>query len=256
MELKNKTALVTGGASGLGQATAKVLLQAGLNVAIFDLNQDSSLKEAFGAERLAYYTVDVTSAESVEAAMAEVKSRFGALHLCVNCAGIAPAKKALDREGNAMPLADFSKVININLIGTFNVARCAAALMAANPPEGETAERGLIVNTASVAAYEGQIGQCGYAASKGGIVSLTLPLARDLAPQGIRVNAIAPGIMGTPMLLAMPDNVQQSLIANIQFPKRLGLPEEYGRLVVHMAENSYINGEVVRLDGAIRMPPR
>lgn len=252
MQLTDKTALVTGGASGLGQATVDVLLEAGMKVAIFDLNPAKD----YDADNVAFYQVDVTSAESVESAMAGLKARFGALHLCINCAGIATAQKILDRDGNAMPLADFAKVININLIGSFNVARCAAELMAQNSPEGEAGERGVIINTASVAAYEGQIGQCGYAASKGGIASLTLPLARDLAPRGIRVNAIAPGIMGTPMLLAMPEKVQQSLVDNIQFPKRMGLPKEYGQLAVHIAENAYINADVIRLDGAIRMPPR
>jgi NAD(P)-dependent dehydrogenase (short-subunit alcohol dehydrogenase family) len=155
-----------------------------------------------------------------------------------------------------MPLADFAKGININLIGTFNVARLAAEQMAKNNPEGEAQERGLIVNTASVAAYEGQIGQSTYAASKGAIVSLSLPMARDLAKLGIRVNAIAPGIMGTPMLLNMPQNVQDALVANIQFPKRMGLPSEFGQLVIHLIENAYINAECIRLDAAIRMQPR
>jgi NAD(P)-dependent dehydrogenase (short-subunit alcohol dehydrogenase family) len=176
--------------------------------------------------------------------------------LCVNCAGIAPAKRTLDREGEAMPLANFKSVIDINLIGTFNVARVAASAMAKNEPLGEAGERGLIVNTASVAGYEGQIGQAAYAASKGGIIALCLPMARDLAPLGIRVNTIAPGVMGTPMLLAMPEKVQEALVHNVQFPKRLGLPNEFGKLVLHMANNPYLNGETVRLDGALRMPPK
>jgi NAD(P)-dependent dehydrogenase (short-subunit alcohol dehydrogenase family) len=155
-----------------------------------------------------------------------------------------------------MPLTNFKSVIEINLIGTFNVARVVAAAMAKNAPEGDDKQRGLIINTASVAGYEGQIGQTAYAASKGGIIGLCLPMARDLAPLGIRVNTIAPGIMGTPMLLAMPENVQEALSSNVQYPKRLGLPEEFGKLALHMAENTYMNGETVRLDGALRMPPK
>jgi NAD(P)-dependent dehydrogenase (short-subunit alcohol dehydrogenase family) len=181
---------------------------------------------------------------------------FGAIHICVNCAGIATGGKVLDRESQALPFAEFSKTISINLLGTFNVARLAAEQMAKNDVLNENGERGLIVNTASVAAYDGQMGQSAYAASKGGIVSMTLPMARDLAKTGIRVNAIAPGIMGTPMLMGLPQNVQDTLVKDIQFPKRLGQPSEFGDLICHMAENAYLNGEVVRLDGAIRMPPR
>lgn len=254
MDLIDKVALVTGGASGLGRATTQGLLDAGVRVAVFDLNSDSELREKYAPEQLIFLTVDVTSAAAVEAAVASVHEAFGTLHLAINCAGIAPAKRMLDRQGQAMQLEDFSAAISINLIGSFNVARCAAQLMASNEPQGEAGERGVIINTASVAAYDGQVGQCAYAASKGGIVSMTLPMARDLAASGIRVNAIAPGIMGTPMLLAMPEKVQESLVANIQFPKRMGLPEEYARLVKHITENAYINGEVVRLDGGIRMP--
>lgn len=258
MDLKDTTAIITGGASGLGNATAKSLLAAGARVAIFDINDDAGAQAVaeLGADRASYVNVDVRSAESVESAVQQVLDSNGAVHLAVNCAGIAPAKRTLDREGNPMPLADFQLVIDINLVGTFNVARAAASAMARNEPTGEAGERGLIVNTASAAGYDGQIGQAAYAASKGGVIALSLPMARDLAPLGIRVNAIAPGTMGTPMLLNMPEKVQEALVANIQFPKRLGLPEEYGALVVHLAENAYINGETVRLDGALRMPPR
>ena len=203
-----------------------------------------------------FIEVDVTNDNSVEAAFEQVISKFGRVDICVNCAGIAPAKKVLDREGNAQLLNDFSKTISINLIVTFNVARIAAQTMAKNEATGEANERGIIINTASVAAYDGQMGQCAYAASKSGIVGMTLPMARDLARSGIRVNTIAPGIMGTPMLLAMPDSVQESLIDKIQFPKRMGLPSEFGRLALHMIENSYLNGETIRLDAAIRMPPK
>ncbi len=258
MDLSDRVAVVTGGASGLGRATVLALVKRGMKVAIFDVNDDEGQQavEEMG-DSVMYSSVDVTDAESVEQAVARVIERFGALHLCLNCAGICPAKKVLDREGSPMPLADFATTININLVGTFNVARVCAAAMARNEPLGEAGERGVIINTASVAAYEGQVGQSAYAASKGGVVGLTVPMARDLATLGVRVMAIAPGIMGTPMLRNMPEKVQESLVANVQFPKRLGLPEsEFGGLVAHIMENTYLNGETIRLDGAIRMPPR
>lgn len=258
MQIQNKVAIVTGGASGLGRATAEALLEAGVKVVVFDLNQEEGQQfvAQAGADRALYVNVNVTDPDSVQAGIDQALAQFGALHLCVNCAGVAPAKKILDREGAAMPLADFRKVIDINLIGSFNLARLCAEQFAKNEPMGEAKERGLIINTASVAAYEGQVGQCAYAASKAGIVGLGLPMARDLAPLGIRVNTIAPGIMGTPMLLAMPEKVQEGLIANVQFPKRLGLPNEFARLVIHIAENAYLNAETIRLDGALRMQPR
>jgi len=251
MLVKDKVVIVTGAASGLGNATVKELLEKGAKVAQFDINEPD-----IKGENILFCKVDVTSEESVATAIKATVKKFGAVHVCVNCAGIAPAQKILDKENKAMPLADFAKGININLIGSFNVARLAAEQMAKNIPEGEAQERGLIVNTASVAAYEGQMGQCTYAASKGAIVSLSLPMARDLAKLGIRVNAIAPGIMGTPMLLNMPQNVQEALVSNIQFPKRMGLPSEFGQLVIHLIENAYINAECIRLDAAIRMQPR
>ena len=198
---------------------------------------------------------DVTSDSSVEAAFESVIAKFGRVDICINCAGIAPAKKVLDRNKKAQALSAFSIAININLIGSFNVARIAAEKMALNEPNDDN-ERGVIINTASVAAYDGQMGQTAYAASKGGIVALMLPMARDLASSGIRVNTIAPGIMGTPMLLAMPEQVQESLVSNIQFPKRMGAPNEFARLSLHIIENGYINGETIRLDGAIRMPSK
>ncbi|MEL7399500.1 MAG: SDR family NAD(P)-dependent oxidoreductase [Pseudomonadota bacterium] len=262
MEANNKVAVVTGGCSGLGNATVNVLLKAGVKVAIFDLNEQQgvalvqALGEEFGADNVMFAKVDVSSAESVASAMDTVIEIFGALHICVNCAGIAPAKRLLSREGEAMPLEDFQKVVDVNLVGSFNVARLAAEKMAKNEPFGEAQERGIIVNTSSVAGFEGQVGQCSYSASKGGILGINLPMARDLAPWGIRVNAIAPGIMGTPMLLGMPENIQQALVEDIQFPKRLGQPQEFGRLVLHMVENSYLNGETIRLDGAIRLQPK
>ena len=257
-ENTHRIAIVTGGCSGLGYATAAVLREAGYHLAIFDLNEEMGKQRVseFGDQFCTFYKVDVTNDSSVEEAVSEIVKGDLDIRLCVNCAGVAPAKRILDREGDAMPLANFKSVIDINLIGTFNVARVAASAMAKNAPLGETNERGLIVNTASVAGYEGQIGQTAYAASKGGIIALCLPMARDLATLGIRVNTIAPGVMGTPMLLAMPDKVQEGLVQNVQFPKRLGLPEEFGKLVLHMADNAYLNGETVRLDGALRMPPK
>ena len=258
MNIEGQVALVTGGGSGLGRATCEQLAAAGAKVFIFDMNETTAAETvaSLGAGQSAFAVVNVADEASVQAGFDKLLAAFGSLQICVNCAGIATAGKILDRENNPLPLSDFSKTISVNLIGSFNVARMAAALMAKNEPMGEALERGIIVNTASVAAFEGQLGQCAYSASKGGIVGMTLPMARDLAKLGVRVNAIAPGIMGTPMLLAMPDNVQDALVANIQFPKRMGLPKEYGDLVVHLASNSYINGETIRLDGAIRMQPR
>jgi NAD(P)-dependent dehydrogenase (short-subunit alcohol dehydrogenase family) len=258
MNVENKVAVITGGASGLGKATLEELNKADIKVAIFDINKDQGegIVAELGADNVLFAQTDVTSETSVEEAFELVMTKFGRVDICINCAGIAPAKKVLDREKKAQPLSAFSTAININLIGSFNVARVAAEKMALNEPSGEANERGIIINTASVAAYDGQIGQTAYAASKGAIVALTLPMARDLASTGIRVNTIAPGIMGTPMLLGMPENVQESLVDKIQFPKRMGLPSEFGRLAIHIIENSYLNGETIRLDAAIRMPPK
>lgn len=249
-------AIVTGACSGLGHATATALIEAGWQVCIFDLNKHdgNDIAEALSKDRCYFEHVDVTSSESVERALLKYQDKE--ISLLVNCAGVAPAKRTLNREGDAMPLGDFSKVIEINLIGSFNVARLVAQAMAKNTPMNADLSRGLIINTASVAGYEGQIGQTAYAASKAGLIGLSLPMARDLAPVGIRVNTIAPGIMGTPMLLAMPENVQTALASNVQHPKRLGLPEEFAKLVLHIADNNYINGETIRLDGGLRMPPK
>lgn len=250
-------AIVTGACSGLGYATSKALVNADWHVIMLDLNTEAgkACTQEFG-ESSSFYPVDVTDASQVESVFAEIAKRYSNITMCVNCAGVAPAKRTLDREGNPMPLGDFAKVIDINLVGTFNICRVAASLFANKPINEDSNERGLIINTASVAGFEGQIGQTAYAASKGGIIGLCLPMARDLAPIGIRVMTIAPGVMGTPMLLAMPEKVQDALSANVQFPKRLGLPEEFAKLVLHIFENKYLNGETIRLDGGLRMPPK
>ena len=249
-------AIVTGGCSGLGFATATALISAGWEVCIFDLNKEDGAQIAskLSSNACFFEHVDVTSSESVENAFAKYAHKE--IRMVVNCAGVAPAKRILNRDGEAMPLADFASVININLVGSFNVSRLAAAAMAKNSPLTDDNSRGVIINTASVAGFEGQIGQTAYAASKAGLIGLSLPMARDLAPLGIRVNTIAPGVMGTPMLLAMSENVQSALAANVQHPKRLGFPEEFAKLVIHIADNPYINGETIRLDGALRMPPK
>ena len=252
------TAVVTGGSSGLGYATAKVLVDNNQHVSVFDINEEAGLAvvKEFGEQNARFYKVDVTDAASVEAALSALENANFRVRLAINCAGVAPAKRMINREGEAMPLAAFKQVIDINLIGTFNVCRLVSAHMMDNLPEGQANERGVLINTASVAGYEGQIGQTAYAASKGGIIGLCLPMARELASIGVRVNTIAPGVMGTPMLLAMPDKVQDGLISNVQFPKRLGMPEEFGKLVLHIQGNQYLNGETIRLDGALRMPPK
>ena len=249
-------AIVTGGCSGLGHATAQALLEAGWEVCIFDLSQQSGLVVARSLSHNACFFehVDVTNTASVHNALEKYSEKK--IRLLVNCAGVAPAKRMLNREGDAIPLDDFANVININLIGSFNVSRLVAAAMAKNTPTNTDGGRGLIINTASVAGYEGQIGQTAYAASKAGIIGLSLPMARDLAAVGIRVNAIAPGVMATPMVVAMPESVQAVLASNVQHPKRLGLPQEFAKLVLHIADNAYINGETIRLDGALRMPAK
>jgi len=253
MEIRGHAAIVTGAASGLGAATAEMLAEAGARVAILDVNEDAAQATAKRIGGLAI-RCDVTSADGTAAAIGAAKREHGVARILVNCAGVGPAKRIVGRDG-PMPLADFSRVIEINLIGTFNALRLAAADMQALDPL-QDGERGVIVCTASVAAYEGQIGQAAYAASKGGIVALVLPAARELAQFGVRVNAIAPGIFSTPMLAALPEPVQQSLAASVPFPKLLGQPAQYAGLVRHMIENRYLNGEVVRLDGALRMGPR
>jgi NAD(P)-dependent dehydrogenase (short-subunit alcohol dehydrogenase family) len=202
-----------------------------------------------------YQSVDVSDDQSVEQAIAATKARFGTIHICVNCAGISKAARTLGKEG-AQPLAAFRKVIEVNLIGTFNVLRLAAEVMAQNTPEDDDNERGVIINTASAAAFEGQIGQASYSASKSGVVGMTLPIARDLATYGIRINAIAPGLIYTPMFASLPQTTIDGLVSSIQFPKRLGKPEEYAQLVRHLIENKYLNGETIRLDAGARLQPR
>jgi len=253
MDIRGHAAIVTGGASGLGAATARMLAQAGAKVAIFDVNEKAAAEVAIDINGVAL-TCDVTNSEATERAIASAAADHGAARIVINCAGVGPAKRIVGRDG-PMPLDEFARVVEINLVGTFNVLRLAAAAMQALQPLQDD-ERGIIICTASVAAYEGQIGQAAYAASKGGVVALVIPAAREFAQFGIRVNAIAPGIFSTPMLHALPEAAQQSLAASVPFPKLLGRPPQYAALARHMIENSYLNGEVVRLDGALRMAPR
>ena len=253
MDIKGHAAIVTGGASGLGGATARMLAEAGAKVAILDVNQKLAADVAIDVNGIAI-ACDVTDAASTEAAFAKAKADHGTPRILINCAGVGPAKRIIGRDG-PMPLADFERVIKINLIGTFNAMRLAAAEMQHLEPL-QDGERGIIICTASVAAYEGQIGQAAYAASKGGVVALVMPAAREFAQFGIRVTGIAPGIFSTPMLHALPEAAQQSLAASVTFPKLLGQPTQYAALVRHMIENRYLNGEVVRLDGALRMASR
>ena len=255
MQFENSSisAIVTGGASGLGAASAMALASNGVKVTIFDLNGDAGGKLAGELGGL-FVEVDVSDPQSVAAGFRLAREKHGIERILVNCAGIAPAMKTVSR-GAAHDPAAFSKTISINLVGSFNTSSQAAEGMAAIDPL-PTGERGVIINTASVAAYEGQIGQIAYSASKGGIVGMTLPMARDLSSHGIRVMAIAPGIFKTPMVESFPQEIQDALGAQIPFPARLGEPSEYGALVVHICENAMLNGETIRLDGAIRMQPR
>lgn len=252
MMIETHTFLVTGGASGLGAATVRMLAAAGGNVVIADLNEAAgkALAAELGA-KVRFAATDVADEASARAAVNLACDSFGALHGLINCAGIAPAEKVLGKEGPHR-LASFAKAIQVNLVGPFNMLRLAAEAMSANAPDAN-GERGVIVNTASVAAFDGQVGQAAYAASKGGVVAMALPVARELSRFGIRVMTIAPGIMETPMLLGMPQEVQDSLGKMVPFPSRLGKPAEFAGLVRHIVDNPYLNGEVIRLDGAIRM---
>ena len=255
MRIDGKTVLVTGGASGLGGATVEMVVQNGGNAVILDLNETagSALAAKLGA-KARFVRTDVTSDMEVQGAISAAVEAFGAVHGAVNAAGIGVAERVLGKEG-PQPLANFTKVIQINLIGTFNVIRLAAAAIARNDP-AESGERGVIVNTASVAAFDGQIGQAAYSASKGGIVGMTLPIAREFARMGVRVMTIAPGTFDTPLLAGLPEAARQSLAQQVPFPPRLGRPAEYAALVRHIFENEMLNGEVIRLDGAIRMVPK
>jgi len=254
MDIRNSTFLVTGGGSGLGAATAEMVVANGGNVVIADVKADG---EAFAqklGKQARFIRTDVTSEDQGKAAVELALSAFGGLHGLINCAGIAVGEKTVGKDGPHQ-LATFARVITINLIGTFNMIRLAADAMSKLQPNA-AGERGVIVNTASVAAFDGQIGQAAYSASKGGVVGMTLPIARDLSRSGIRVVTIAPGIFETPMLLGMPPEVQDSLGKQVPFPSRLGKPAEYAQLVKHIAENVMLNGETIRLDGAIRMGPK
>jgi len=254
MDVSGLAALVSGGASGLGRATAAALADAGAKVALLDIDgaaAEAAAKELGGIG----LACDVTRADATEAAVVAARERHGPARIVVNCAGIGRAGRIVDRDGKPMPLEQFKQVIEVNLIGSFNLMRLAAADMIGLDPLADD-ERGVILLTASIAAYDGQIGQAAYSASKGGIVSLTLPAARDLARYGIRVAAIAPGVFATPMLAGLPEAAQTSLAANVPFPQRLGRPDEYAALALHICRNTMLNGEIIRLDGALRMAPR
>jgi NAD(P)-dependent dehydrogenase (short-subunit alcohol dehydrogenase family) len=254
VEIQGRTFFVTGGGSGLGAATARRLAQEGANVLIADVDEEAGEDLAADiGDGASFARADVTDEESTQGALAAALDAFGGLHGLVNCAGIGPAEKVVGKRG-AHSLDSFVKAVQINLVGTFNPIRLAAPIMMDNEPN-EGGERGVIVNTASVAAFDGQIGQAAYSASKGGVASMTLPIAREMAEHGIRVVTIAPGLFETPMLAALPEDAQESLGNQVPFPSRLGRPEEYAALVKHIVENQMLNGEVIRLDGAIRMAP-
>ena len=255
MQLKGNTFIVTGGASGLGEATARTLVEGGANVVIADLQVEKgqALVQSLG-KQVRFIKTDITNEEDGKAAVALSGNEFGGLQGLVNCAGIAVAEKTVGKDGPHV-LANFTRCITVNLIGTFNMIRLAAAVMTKGQPNA-SGERGVIINTASVAAYDGQIGQAAYSASKGGIVGMTLPIARDLSRDGIRVCTIAPGIFETPMLFGLPKEVQDALGKMVPFPSRLGKPAEYAALAKHIIENEMLNGETIRLDGAIRLAPK
>jgi NAD(P)-dependent dehydrogenase (short-subunit alcohol dehydrogenase family) len=256
MQAASIRAVVTGGVSGLGLAVAQRLVADGGKVALFDVNEEKGTAAVaeLGADKAAFFKTDVTDEAGVVANVAAAKAFLGGLNACINCAGILGAGRVLGREGS-MKLSQFQATVMVNLVGSFNVAKACAEQMQGNDA-GTDGERGVIVNTASVAAYEGQIGQAAYSASKGGVVGMTLPMARELARFGIRVNTIAPGIFWTPMVDGMPDDVQKSLAASIPFPSRLGKPEEFADLVAYILGNTYLNGETIRLDGATRLAPK
>ena len=257
MDINDKVAIVTGGASGLGEATVRAYVEKGAKVAIFDLNEEraQNIIGELGSEKVSFYQVNVADEASVKAAIDGVMQSWGAIHICNNYAGIGNAAKTLSKNG-PFPLDSYKQVIEVNLIGTFNVARLAAEQIAKNEPYDGANARGVIINTASVAAYEGQVGQVAYSSSKGGVVGMTVPMARDLASYGIRVNTIVPGLIHTPLFEMIPEEAYKSLEASVVNPKRLGRPEEIAHLSVMIAENEYMNAECIRLDGGIRMQPR
>jgi 3-hydroxyacyl-CoA dehydrogenase / 3-hydroxy-2-methylbutyryl-CoA dehydrogenase len=257
MKIAGAGAVITGGASGIGRAIAQVLAQKGARVAIFDLNEAAGqdMAKDFGAAGALFQRVNVAEESSIVSAIEKTMGEFGAIHICVNCAGIGSAHKTFGKDG-PFPLAAWNKTIGVNLTGTFNVARLCAEQMAKNQPLDTNGLRGVIVNIASVAAYDGQIGQVAYSASKAGVVGMTLPMARDLAGIGIRVNTIAPGLIETPLLGSLPMEVLDALAKSVLYPKRLGKPEEIAQLALAIVENDYINGECIRVDGGIRMQPR
>jgi NAD(P)-dependent dehydrogenase (short-subunit alcohol dehydrogenase family) len=254
MNIQGQAALVTGGASGLGEATARALARLGAKVAVLDLNLAQAGKVAADIGGLACQC-DITSADSMAAAIAQAADRHGPARILMNIAGIGTAKRIVQKDGSAAPLEEFARVVNINLVGTYNASRLFAAACAKLPPL-EDGERGVMLFTASVAAFDGQVGQQAYSASKGGLVGMTLPMARDLSQHGIRVCTIAPGLFATPLMQQLPEAVQESLAKSIPFPQRLGKPEEFAELACHIVTNTHLNGEVIRLDGALRMAPR
>jgi NAD(P)-dependent dehydrogenase (short-subunit alcohol dehydrogenase family) len=254
MRIEGQAALVTGGASGLGEATARELARLGAKVAVLDVNITDAQKVASDIGGVACQC-DITDTASVTAALAKAAEKHGAARILMNIAGIGTAKRVVQKDGSAAPLEDFARVVNINLVGTYNVSRLFAAECARLAPM-EDGERGVMLFTASVAAFDGQVGQQAYSASKGALVGMTLPMARDLAQHGIRACTIAPGLFATPLMRQLPEPVQQSLAASIPFPSRLGKPEEFAQLACHIVTNSHLNGEVIRLDGALRMAPR
>ena len=254
MHIQGQAALVTGGASGLGEATARELARLGAKVAVLDVNLAQAKEVAADIGGIAC-SCDITDTASVEAALAAASEAHGPSRILMNIAGIGTAKRIVGKDGNAAPLDDFARVINVNLLGSYNISRLFAATCAKLSP-CEDGQRGVLVFTASVAAFDGQVGQQAYSASKGGLVSMTLPMARDLAQHGIRVCTIAPGLFATPLMATLPEPVQQSLAASIPFPARLGKPSEFAQLACHIVGNDHLNGEVIRLDGALRMAPR
>jgi NAD(P)-dependent dehydrogenase (short-subunit alcohol dehydrogenase family) len=253
MQLQDVAVLITGGGSGLGAATARAMAAKGAKIGVIDQNKENAEKVAAEVKGVALHA-DVTDEDAIKAAIAKAEAAHGIARVLMNCAGIGGSQRTVGKDG-VYPLAKFVRIINVNLIGTFNVLRMAAAAMAGNDPD-EGGERGAVVMTASIAAFDGQIGQTAYSASKGGVVGLTLPAARDLAHIGIRVCTIAPGLFDTPLLAGLPDEARQALGAQVPHPPRLGRPEEYAELACHIAENPMLNGETIRLDGALRMPPK